>query len=152
MKNNTTKLIIIFTLTLLFSNIFFSLPVVKAQNPPSIPILEPGGDIRKEYNESAKEMGYETSANLDSTFMKLMNFRNTVLLTISSFLGVLFLGMMLWGGYEWMFAGGNEERVTNAKKRIKMAVNGLLIVLSAYIIVSFILTIFFETAILPAQP
>jgi len=56
------------------------------------------------------------------------------------FLGLIFVILILWSGYQWMTAGGNTDTVTAAKKRIINAVIGLLIVLAAYIIADFIIS------------
>lgn len=55
-----------------------------------------------------------------------------------SFLGLAFFMLMLWGGFLWMFARGNETQVTKAKDLISNAVVGLIIVLSAYAITMFV--------------
>ncbi len=57
---------------------------------------------------------------------------------ILSFLGVIFLLLMIYGGYLWMMARGNEEQVGKAKKIIVQAVIGVIIVLAAYAITAFI--------------
>jgi len=49
-------------------------------------------------------------------------------------LGVLFLVYMLYAGYNWMVAQGEEEKVTKAKETIQRAVIGLIIVVAAYAI------------------
>lgn len=59
-----------------------------------------------------------------------------------SFVGVLFLIMMIVGGFIWMTAAGNEDRVKTAIKLIVAGVIGLVIVVSAYAITSFLGTNF----------
>jgi hypothetical protein len=51
-----------------------------------------------------------------------------------SFLGVIFLLLMIYGGYLWMTAAGNEEQVGKAKKIMTSAIVGLIIVATAYAI------------------
>lgn len=55
-------------------------------------------------------------------------------------LGIVALGLILWGGYVWMTAGGDEDRIAQAKKILVNAVIGLIIILSAYAIVSFVIS------------
>lgn len=55
-----------------------------------------------------------------------------------SFIGVVFLILMVLGGYLWMTDRGNEEQVRRAKNLITAAVIGLFIVLSAYAITYFV--------------
>lgn len=55
-----------------------------------------------------------------------------------SFIGVLFFILMIYGGFIWMLARGNEQEVTKAKDLITSAVIGLVIVLSAYAITYYV--------------
>lgn len=59
-----------------------------------------------------------------------------------SLLGVVFIIMIIIGGYHWMLAGGNEEGVKKAQGYIKRAIIGLIITLSSWAIWDFILTKF----------
>ena len=62
----------------------------------------------------------------------------SVIGTILSFLGVIFLILTIAGGIMWMTAGGNTEQVAKARKLITSAVIGLIIVFAAYALTSFI--------------
>ncbi len=55
------------------------------------------------------------------------------------FLGVIAIGLIIYGGFLWMTASGDEEKITTAKKVLVSAVIGLLIILSAFAIATFIL-------------
>lgn len=57
---------------------------------------------------------------------------------VLSFVGVLFLALIVFAGVSWMTAGGNDQKIEKAKSLIINAAIGLLIVLSAYAITSFI--------------
>ncbi len=57
-----------------------------------------------------------------------------------SLFGVLFLALMVYGGYLWMNARGNDQQVEKAKNLITAAVIGLVIALSGYIITRFIVS------------
>lgn len=57
---------------------------------------------------------------------------------ILSFIGVVFMILIIYGGILWMTATGNEQQVTKAKGLIFQAIIGLIIVLSAYAITAFI--------------
>ena len=54
-----------------------------------------------------------------------------------SFLGLVSVILILWGGFKWMTAGGNDEQVGEAKKIIIAAVIGLAIIISAWAITRF---------------
>jgi len=53
-------------------------------------------------------------------------------------LGLLVLVLIVFSGYQWMTAGGNEDQIATAKKRITNAAIGLLIVLMAWSITQFV--------------
>lgn len=54
-------------------------------------------------------------------------------------LGILIVVLILFSGFQWMTAGGNEDQVAKAKKRMGNAVIGLVIVFTAWAITQFIL-------------
>ncbi len=57
-----------------------------------------------------------------------------------SLLGVVVLVIIIYGGFLWMTAGGNDEKVGEAKKWIFGGIIGLVIILSAYAIASFVIS------------
>ncbi|TAL50729.1 hypothetical protein EPN81_01980 [Patescibacteria group bacterium] len=54
------------------------------------------------------------------------------------FLGVVAVVITLLGGFKWITSGGNEERTKKAKQYIFSGVIGLVIVIAAYAIASFV--------------
>lgn len=60
--------------------------------------------------------------------------------TAMLFLGIIAVGIVLIGGFKWMTAGGNEDKVSEAKKLMSAGIIGMVIVLSAWGIATFILT------------
>lgn len=63
-----------------------------------------------------------------------------------SLVGVYFFILILYAGFTWMTAAGSQEKVGAAKSRLQSAVIGLVIVLSAYTITSFIFDTFIQEA------
>jgi hypothetical protein len=57
---------------------------------------------------------------------------------VLSFVGVIFFILVIYGGFLWMIARGNSGQVEKAKDLLYSAAIGLIIVLSAYAITSFI--------------
>jgi heme/copper-type cytochrome/quinol oxidase subunit 2 len=55
------------------------------------------------------------------------------------FLGIVAVIIILFGGFKWMTAGGNDEKVGEAKRLIIAGIIGLAIILSAYAITTFVL-------------
>jgi heme/copper-type cytochrome/quinol oxidase subunit 2 len=59
---------------------------------------------------------------------------------ILGFLGIVAVVIILLGGFKWMTAGGNEDKVGEAKKLIVAGVIGLVIILASFGIATFVLT------------
>mgnify|MGYP006865029299 CR=1 FL=1 len=55
------------------------------------------------------------------------------------FLGVIAVVIILLGGFKWMTAAGAEDKVKSAKQLIFSGITGLVIILSAYAIASFVI-------------
>lgn len=55
------------------------------------------------------------------------------------FVGIILLLMILSSGFSFMVSGGDEEKTTSAKRALFNAIIGVIIVLSAYSIVNFVL-------------
>lgn len=68
-----------------------------------------------------------------------VTFVGNILGAVLGFTGVIFLVLMIYGGFMWMTAGGNENRITAAKKTIVAAVVGIVIVFASFYIVEFII-------------
>ncbi len=67
--------------------------------------------------------------------------RETISSIIRAFmglLGIIAVCIILLGGFKWMTAAGNEEKVGEAKKLIISGVIGLVIIMSAYAIATFV--------------
>ncbi|KKR91929.1 MAG: hypothetical protein UU95_C0024G0022 [Parcubacteria group bacterium GW2011_GWC2_42_12] len=47
-------------------------------------------------------------------------------------IGIIFLVLMIYAGYNWMTASGDEEKVSKAKTIIIQSVIGIIIVVGAY--------------------
>lgn len=60
-----------------------------------------------------------------------------IIRVILGLLGVIAVCIVLLGGFRWMTAGGNEEKVSEAKRLLLAGVIGLAIILSAWAISSF---------------
>lgn len=82
-------------------------------------------------------LGYGTVTGLGSR-----DVRSTIASIINvalSMLGIVALVIILFGGFKWMTAGGNEDQVAEARKIIISGVVGLAVILSSYAIASFVI-------------
>lgn len=58
---------------------------------------------------------------------------------ILGFLGIVTIIIILYGGFIWMSSFGEEDKIDQAKKLISAGVVGLVIVLAAYALSSFVI-------------
>lgn len=77
---------------------------------------------------TGQDLGYNVEENSSALWQKI----GKILSVSIIFLGVVFLGLMIYAGFIWMMARGNEQEVEKAKNMIIYAAVGLIIVLSAY--------------------
>lgn len=63
-----------------------------------------------------------------------------VINAILGLVGSIALAMFIWGGFTWMTASGNNEKVQKGKDIIIWAVIGLVVIFSAYALVNFVFT------------
>ncbi|NCN07787.1 hypothetical protein GW933_03825 [Candidatus Falkowbacteria bacterium] len=56
-----------------------------------------------------------------------------------SFLGVIAVIIIIYAGFLWMTAGGDSGKIEKAKSYIKNAVIGVVIILTSYIITSYVI-------------
>ena len=83
------------------------------------------------YAQNLKQPGAVPSTSLAEEAGRIVG-------TIVSFWGIIFLVLMIAGGIMWMVAGGNDAKVKTARSLIVAAIVGLIIVLSAYAITTFV--------------
>ena len=57
---------------------------------------------------------------------------------IVGFLGIITIIIILAGGFKWMTSAGSEDKIGEAKKLISAGVIGLIVVLAAYSIATFV--------------
>ncbi len=57
-----------------------------------------------------------------------------------SLLGIVAVVIILIGGFQWMTAGGNDDKVAGARKLIFSGIIGLAIILSAWAIATFVIS------------
>ena len=74
-----------------------------------------------------------STEDLSTTISNIIN-------AVLALVGVVALGVILYGGFRWMTAAGNEEAVGEAKKIITAGVIGLIIVIIGWAVVNFVLT------------
>lgn len=54
------------------------------------------------------------------------------------FIGLITVIMVIWGGFQWMTSRGSEDKIKSATGTIRTAVIGMIIILLAWAIVTFV--------------
>ena len=80
----------------------------------------------------AEGTGLSASQDIRVTIAKIIRI-------VIGFLGIVAVGLIMYAGWIWMTSEGSEEKIEQAKKILTNAVIGLIIILSAFAIVSFII-------------
>ena len=117
-KRTTKQIFFVFILIIILVLPYF----VFAQNPAlkGLTDVQPGsGYAQSSEYVLAETMGHGVNAAL-------------------RFLGIIFIGLMLYGGYNWMSASGDEQKLNRAKDTIRRAIIGIVIVVSSFTIWRFI--------------
>lgn len=92
---------------------------------------------------SVADTGLKTTAGkagLPTSETSLPVLVGSILNGLLSLVGVIFLVIIVWGGFLWMTARGNDQTVEKAKQLITSAVIGLIIIAGGYAITNFVLT------------
>jgi hypothetical protein len=105
--------------------LFALAPLLAAAQNPTIPIPHvglPGA-------EDADAMGF-----IADVVVRL-------LLPIAGIIAVLFLVI---GGFQYMFAGANEDNAEHGKKTVRYAITGLVIIILSYVVVTVVVNTIFN--------
>jgi len=121
MKNRFLKFIVLISFVLVVFGIF---------QAPSFVFAQDQGDVKE---------GLEllTESGLKSTDVRVIVAR--IIQAFLGLLGTIAVCIVIYGGFVWMLAGGDSEKVQRAKRILVNGVIGLVIILASLAIVTFIL-------------
>ena len=131
-----TKRIIKYSLSVIFLSMCLSLmPVGADLNTPNQAkgatwwdTVNNGG-----LKDVAPAYGNNTTRDIRMTIVDIIK-------VVLGFLGILVTIIILFAGFKWMTAGGNEENIASAKKILTAGIIGLVIILSSYALATFIIS------------
>ena len=129
MKNKLLKKAVVLAMALIvFTSVLsFSLPALAAGNSNTF-----WGNTA-----TTNESGVGTELGLGNKDPR--DIAAQVIKIILAFLGIIAVIIILLGGFKWMTAGGNEDKVGEAKKLITAGIIGLVIIVAAFAIATFVL-------------
>lgn len=115
MKKTTIKMVI---LGLVLTSLFVFVPIVLGQGLPQVPQV-PG--------QVTTPFGTTGALTVRNVVLNILS----ILLAVAGFIAVLFV---IYGGYQYLTAGGNEKSVEAAKKILTNAIIGLVVIVLSYAI------------------
>ena len=84
----------------------------------------------------------QVATGLGNTDPRVM--ASQVIKIMLGFLGVIAVVIILLGGFKWMTAAGNEDKVGEAKKLIGAGVIGLIIILASFGLAQFVINALYD--------
>ena len=92
-------------------------------------------DIQTKFNSTAGKVYGSTPTQTD-----LPTVIGSVINVLLGLLGVILVVLIIYAGFLWMTAQGNEDKVKKAKSIISNAVIGMVLIFAAYALTQFVLT------------
>jgi hypothetical protein len=133
MKKTIKGLLISFCFILVCAPIFVSsVQTVRAQTAAPKTLLDQQvgiPEIGKSYGQAGN------SSDGDSLKIRVLQ----IIRILLGLLGIITVCLVIFAGFKWMTAGGNEEQIKDAKSMLKNAVIGLAIILMSWSITSYVL-------------
>lgn len=86
-------------------------------------------------NMDAIAGGYDTTRGSETGLAELIGMIINVGLSL---LGVIFIVLTIYAGFNWMTASGDESKIETAKKTLTRAIIGLIIIAGSYAIWNFV--------------
>lgn len=123
---NKISLVLFLAVFLFFSALFLVPEVSFAQS-----VNDPNSELQQGVQIIEEPLG------LPSTDIRLIVAR--IIQAALGLIGIVLVAIIIYGGFLYMTAGGNESQIDKAKKVLVNAVIGLVIILSAFAIVSFVM-------------
>jgi len=126
-KNRKVKLLGYFALFLFFlTSCFTAFPLISRADDASVNTALNG------LNATAQEAQISTSRTVTQIAGSVFNL-------VLGFLGVIFLVLVISGGFTWMTAGGNEDKIKHGRNLITWAAIGLAVILFAFLVVNYVI-------------
>jgi len=122
MKKIYKKLVVLAMLLVIIVPALVALPVQAQVNPF-------GNDTLKDTVNTNLGLGNRDPREIAASVINIL----------MGFLGIIAVVIILIGGFKWMTAGGNEDKIGESKKMITAGIIGLVIILAAWGITIFVL-------------
>jgi hypothetical protein len=142
-KKKINKIVFPLVSLLIFLSLFFVInKVFAASSNYGLDETVTAGNLQAPFNTAA--IGAQPGQFLSTKIGQIVG-------AVLSFVGVFLLILIIYAGFLWMTAAGNEKKTEQAKSILVSAVIGVVIILSAYAITAFIGRQLTETTALPSN-
>jgi hypothetical protein len=100
------------------------------------PVIVFGASVNEQLQAvMSNTSAYEGGADEDSLVIAIGKIINVII----GFLGIIFIVLIIYGGFMWMTAQGNEAQVEKAKKILIRSIIGVIIILISFIVTWFVM-------------
>lgn len=104
---------------------------------------------------TAQQSGFNTGSGSSSTgpteLPTIANITGDIIGIVLSLLGVIFMVLIIYSGFLWMTARGNEENAQKAKAIMTNAVIGIVIIFTAYAITNLLIESLYKATTVKAS-
>jgi cytochrome bd-type quinol oxidase subunit 2 len=91
-------------------------------------------------NEACQGVGLATGSGCSDNGTQVSSTLNTFINIFSAIVGIVAVIMIIIAGLQFITSGGNAQNVTKARSSLLYAIVGLIVVVSAQLIVHFVIT------------
>lgn len=105
-----------------------------------VPVFLHAQEVIQPGVESVSQLGLPDGNLNNAEDLRLLIAR--IIRWVLGFVGLLAVGVVMYGGYLWMTSAGNQDRVSEAKTVLRNGLIGLAIIIASFAIVSFIINFF----------
>ncbi|MBI4121958.1 MAG: hypothetical protein HY461_01365 [Parcubacteria group bacterium] len=98
----------------------------------TVPSVQTGDPYENPYFSGSADVGKTLPDNYVTQAWNPYFILGRVVKIALSFLGVGALSLLVYSGYTWMTAAGNDDKITEAKKTMSHAAVGLILIMMSY--------------------
>ena len=103
--------------------------------PAPVDMVPGAGSSTKDHLKAVAAPGYDVPATDSTTLVKIIAILINVFLGL---LGIIFIVLVIFSGYNWMTAAGDPKKVEKAQDTLREAIIGLVIIVGVFAIWNFI--------------
>ncbi len=119
---------------------FLPQPAEAASRQLAVDNSAPMSGVLNQLENTGVAAGVAQKGSSAQAAQQLPTIAGNIIKNVLGLLGIVLVLLIIYAGFLWMTAAGNEEKVTKAKKILTGAVIGMVLVMSAYAITAFVVS------------